>query len=84
VVTAHKICGRRYDFVETFSHHMRDALPNSSFIGFTGTPIEKTEARTRAVFGDTISVYDVQPSVQDGATVPMGSRMMGEGTPDRF
>ena len=42
---------------------MRDALPNASFIGFTGTPIEKTDANTRAVFGDYISVYDIQRAV---------------------
>ncbi len=48
---------------------MRDALPNASFIGFTGTPIEKTDANTRAVFGDYISVYDIQRAVEDGATV---------------
>ena len=50
---------------------MRDALPNASFIGFTGTPIEKTDANTRAVFGDYISVYDIQRAVVDGATVPI-------------
>ena len=50
---------------------MRDALPNASFIGFTGTPIEKADANTRAVFGDHISVYDIQRSVQDKATVPI-------------
>ena len=50
---------------------MRDALPHASFIGFTGTPIEKTDANTRAVFGDYISVYDIQRAVTDGATVPI-------------
>jgi len=50
---------------------MRDALPNASFIGFTGTPIETTDANTRAVFGDYISVYDIQRAVQDQATVPI-------------
>ena len=50
---------------------MRDALPNASFIGFTGTPIEKNDANTRAVFGDYISVYDIQQAVTDGATVPI-------------
>ena len=43
---------------------MRDALPNASFIGFTGTPIEKTDANTRAVFGDYVSVYDIQRAVR--------------------
>jgi type I restriction enzyme R subunit len=48
---------------------MRDALPNASFIGFTGTPIEKTDRNTMAVFGDYIDVYDVSRAVEDGATV---------------
>ncbi|MGH8734136.1 MAG: type I restriction endonuclease subunit R, partial [Burkholderiales bacterium] len=51
--------------------HMRDALPHASFIGFTGTPIELADANTRAVFGDYISVYDIQRAVEDGATVPI-------------
>jgi type I restriction enzyme R subunit len=50
---------------------MRDALPNASFIGFTGTPIEKTDANTRAIFGEYISVYDIQRAVVDKATVPI-------------
>src|SRR5581483_403854 len=50
---------------------MRDALPHASFVGFTGTPIEKADANTRAVFGDYISVYDIQRAVFDGATVPI-------------
>ena len=50
---------------------MRDALPNASFIGFTGTPIELEDANTRAVFGDYISVYDIQRAVEDKATVPI-------------
>src|SRR6187397_907392 len=50
---------------------MRDALPHASFVGFTGTPIEKADANTRAVFGDYISVYDIQRAVADGATVPI-------------
>ena len=50
---------------------MRDALPSASFIGFTGTPIELADANTRAVFGDHISIYDIQRAVEDGATVPI-------------
>ena len=50
---------------------MRDALPNASYIGFTGTPLELTDRNTRAVFGDYISVYDIQRAVEDGATVPI-------------
>jgi type I restriction enzyme R subunit len=57
--------------VAGFAQHMRDALPNASFIGFTGTPIELTDKNTRSVFGDYISVYDIQRAVQDGATVPI-------------
>ena len=54
-----------------FASNLRDALPNASFIGFTGTPIEKTDANTRAVFGDYISIYDIQRAVPDKATVPI-------------
>ncbi len=61
----------QYDFIDGFARHMRDALPNASFVGFTGTPIEKADANTRAVFGDYISVYDIQRAVFDGATVPI-------------
>jgi type I restriction enzyme R subunit len=61
----------QYDFIDGFARHMRDALPNASFIGFTGTPIELTDKNTRAVFGDYISVYDIQRAVEDGATVPI-------------
>jgi type I restriction enzyme, R subunit len=46
-------------------------LPNASFIGFTGTPIELTDASTRSVFGDYVSIYDIQRAVKDGATVPI-------------
>jgi type I restriction enzyme R subunit len=51
--------------------NLRDALPNASFIGFTGTPIEKTDANTRSVFGEYISIYDIQRAVADKATVPI-------------
>jgi len=54
-----------------FARHMRDALPNASFIGFTGTPVELTDKNTRAVFGEHISVYDIQRAVEDKATVPI-------------
>jgi type I restriction enzyme, R subunit len=59
----------QYDFIDGFARHMRDALPNASFIGFTGTPIEKQDASTKAVFGDYIDVYDIEQAVKDGATV---------------
>ena len=54
-----------------FAKHMRDALPNATFIGFTGTPVSKADHDTRAVFGDYISIYDIQDAVDDGATVPI-------------
>jgi len=54
-----------------FAKYMRDALPHASWIGFTGTPIEKTDANTRAVFGDYISIYDILRAVEDKATVPI-------------
>lgn len=50
---------------------MRNALPNASFIGFTGTSIELKDANTRAVFGDYLSIYDIQQAVADGSTVPI-------------
>ncbi len=69
VVIADEAHRSQYDFIDGFARHMRDALPHASFIGFTGTPIEQTDANTRAVFGDYISVYDIQRAVDDGATV---------------
>ena len=71
VVIADEAHRSQYDFIDGFARHMRDALPNASFIGFTGTPIEKTDANTRTVFGDYISVYDIQRAVADKATVPI-------------
>ena len=54
-----------------FAKYVRDALPNASFIGFTGTPVETTDANTRMIFGDYIDIYDIQRAVDDGATVPI-------------
>ncbi|WGL16276.1 type I restriction endonuclease subunit R [Microbulbifer bruguierae] len=54
-----------------YAKHLRDALPNAAFVGFTGTPIETEDKDTRAVFGDYIHVYDVEQAVKDGATVPI-------------
>jgi type I restriction enzyme R subunit len=71
VVIADEAHRSQYDFIDGFAKHMRDALPNASFIGFTGTPIEKADANTRAVFGDYISIYDIQRAVEDKATVPI-------------
>ncbi len=52
-----------------YAKYMRDSLPNASYIGFTGTPIELTDKNTRAVFGDYIDIYDMTRSVEDGTTV---------------
>jgi len=54
-----------------YAKHLRDAVPNATFIGFTGTPIESEDRDTRAVFGEYISVYDLEDAVADGATVPI-------------
>ena len=71
VVIADEAHRSQYDFIDGYARHMRDALPKASFVGFTGTPIELQDANTRAVFGDYISIYDIQRSVEDGATVPI-------------
>ena len=71
VVIADEAHRSQYDFIDGFARHMRDALPQASFVGFTGTPIELQDANTRAVFGDYISIYDIQRAVEDKATVPI-------------
>ncbi len=58
-------------YVFGYSKYMRDALPNASFIGFTGTPIAMDDKDTRGVFGEYVSIYDIQDAVDDGATVPI-------------
>ncbi|MCG3175188.1 MAG: hypothetical protein MOGMAGMI_00110 [Candidatus Omnitrophica bacterium] len=60
-----------YDFMKGFAKHLRDALPQALFIGFTATPIELRDKSTRAIFGDTIDTYDIHQSIEDGATVPI-------------
>jgi type I restriction enzyme R subunit len=69
VVIADEAHRSQYDFLNGFARHMRDALPNASFIGFTGTPIEKEDKNTQAVFGNYVDIYDIQQAVEDGATV---------------
>ena len=71
VVIADEAHRSQYDLIDGLARNMRDALPNASFIGFTGTPIEKNDANTRAVFGEYVSVYDIQQAVIDKATVPI-------------
>lgn len=58
-------------YIFGYAKHMRDALANATFIGFTGTPIALEDKDTRAVFGDYVSIYDIQDAVDDGATVPI-------------
>ena len=71
VVIADEAHRSQYDFIDGFARYMRDALPNASFIGFTGTPIELSDKNTRAVFGDYVDIYDVSQAVEDKATVPI-------------
>jgi len=71
VVIADEAHRSQYDFIDGFARHLRDALPNASFIGFTGTPLELEDRSTRSVFGDYISIYDIQRAVEDEATVPI-------------
>ena len=71
VIIADEAHRSQYDFIDGYARHMRDALPKASFVGFTGTPIELRDANTRAVFGDYISIYDIQRAVEDQATVPI-------------
>jgi type I restriction enzyme R subunit len=59
----------QYDFQDGFARHLRDALPNATYLGFTGTPIESADRSTKQVFGDYIDVYDLTRAVEDGATV---------------
>lgn len=71
VVIADEAHRSQYDLIDGLARNLRDALPGASFIGFTGTPIEKNDANTRAIFGDYISIYDIKQAVADGATVPI-------------
>lgn len=71
IVIADEAHRSQYDFIDGFAKHMRDALPNASYIGFTGTPIETTDKNTQAVFGNYIDIYDIQQAVIDKATVPI-------------
>lgn len=59
------------DVAYGFAKHMHDALPNATFVGFTGTPVESTDKNTQAVFGEYVDIYDIERAVIDGATVPI-------------
>jgi type I restriction enzyme R subunit len=69
VVIADEAHRSQYDFIDGFARHIRDGLPKASFIGFTGTPIELTDRNTKAVFGEYISIYDIEQAVEDKTTV---------------
>jgi type I restriction enzyme R subunit len=71
IVIADEAHRSQYDFLDGFAKHLRDALPNASFIGFTGTPIESNDRNTQAVFGNYVDIYDIQQAVNDKATVPI-------------
>jgi len=71
VVIADEAHRSQYDLIDGLARNMRDALPNASFIRFTGTPVEQNDANTRAVFGEYVSAYDIQQAVRDKATVPI-------------
>ena len=71
IVVADEAHRSNYDFIDGFARHMRDALPNASFLGFTGTPIDTDDKSTQAVFGDYIDIYDITDAINDGATVPI-------------
>ena len=71
IVIADEAHRSQYDFLDGFAKHLRDALPNASFIGFTGTPIESSDRNTQAVFGNYVDIYDIQQAVNDHATVPI-------------
>jgi type I restriction enzyme R subunit len=69
IVVADEAHRTQYGMIEGFARNLRAALPNASFMGFTGTPIETEDHDTRGVFGDYIDVYDLTQAVEDGATV---------------
>ncbi|MCP4124216.1 MAG: type I restriction endonuclease subunit R, partial [Bacteroidetes bacterium] len=69
IVIADEAHRTQYGLLDGMAANLRKALPNASFIGFTGTPIDKKDADTREVFGDTIHIYDIKQAVEDRATV---------------
>lgn len=71
VVLADEAHRSQYGFVAGGARWMRDALPNATFVGFTGTPLERSDRNTRAVFGEDIDDYDIRQSIEDKATVPI-------------
>lgn len=71
VVMADEAHRSQYGFVEGGARWMREALPNATFVGFTGTPLERDDKNTIHVFGEYVDVYDIRQAVEDGATKPL-------------
>lgn len=71
IVMADEAHRTQYGLLDGYASNLRKALPNASFIGFTGTPVDSKDADTEEVFGDTIHVYDIKQAVEDKATVPI-------------
>ena len=71
VVLADEAHRSQYGFLRGGARWMHDAIPNATFIGFTGTPLELDDRDTRAVFGEYVDVYDIRQAIEDGATVPI-------------
>jgi type I restriction enzyme, R subunit len=71
IVMADEAHRTQYGLLDGFASNLRKALPNASFIGFTGTPVDSKDADTQAVFGETIHIYDIKQAVDDKATVPI-------------
>jgi type I restriction enzyme R subunit len=71
VVIADEAHRTQYGLLDGYAANLRAALPNASFIGFTGTPVDKKDADTEALFGEVIHTYDIKQAVEDGATVPI-------------
>jgi type I restriction enzyme R subunit len=69
IVIADEAHRSQYDMIDGFARNLRDAMPNATFVGFTGTPIDEDDRSTREIFGDYVSVYDLTRAVNDGATV---------------
>jgi type I restriction enzyme, R subunit len=69
IVMADEAHRSQYDVIDGFARHLRDSIPNASFVGFTATPIETTDKNTKIIFGDYVDVYDMMQSIEDGFTV---------------
>jgi len=69
IVIADEAHRSQYDFIDGYARHIRDALPNASFIGFTGTPLEREDRNTPEIFGNYIDIYDIERAIADGSTV---------------